>query len=215
MRHRMMFSMGTLFIGMAAWVASAQALPYLENYGRHESGTTAAMESRDNMDMKRMQLKRIHVKGTIERITEQVAWIRVKPNESYVVELGPRSWWDEHHYRLTEGERISVSGWNDPYMNSDMIFASRISGKGMSITLAENSGRPDWPTNWDFGKRWKPQYDVLEKWYSPDYRYETAAATSTEHAKTASMEHRHSKHMSKSMKKTESESHTNPSGATQ
>ena len=161
MRHRMTRLMSALLIGMMALTTAA--VPSAQASWR--SGRTEAVV------VGQKHLKRERIRGTVTRVSGQVAYVRVTPSRMVAVQLGPESYWDYYGYRMIPGQRVTVVGWYDPYDRGDWFFAGTISAPGFSLTLTNDVGAPIWVTEYEYPSGWYPTHDTYEIWYRPSYRF--------------------------------------------
>ena len=163
MRHRMTRRMSALLIGLFALTATSVPVA-MASWGTGNSRSEAVVVGQK-------KLKRERIRGTVTRVSGQIAYVRVAPSRVVAVQLGPASYWDYHGYRLVPGQRVTVMGWYDPYERSDWFFAGSLNAPGFSLTLTNDVGVPVWVTEYESSGGWYPTYDTYEVWYRPSYRF--------------------------------------------
>jgi hypothetical protein len=89
-------------------------------------------------------LQRIEIRGMVESVQDQEAYVRTDDGEEIRVQLGPQSYWDERGYYLSEGEYVRMEVWYDPYGYTDWYFAGQIWGSGFHFVLTNSYGVPYW-----------------------------------------------------------------------
>ncbi len=169
MRYRITLPIMVLLAGVLGFTATpASAFWIFGSWQRHDNDREVVQVSNHRRD-----LRRERVRGTVVRVSGQVAYIRTSPFRTVMVRLGPESYWEEHGYRLVPGERVSAYCWYDPDEQSDLFFAGSISGPGFSFSLTNDIGEPLWVTDdYEYVGGWYPTYRVYDVWYRPTYHYE-------------------------------------------
>jgi hypothetical protein len=90
-------------------------------------------------------LERAEIRGYVEAVENQVAYVQTDHGEQIAVQLGPESYWNAHHYDLPEGEYVTMEVWYDPTNRyTDWYFAGEIWGPGFDFVLTNDEGVPYW-----------------------------------------------------------------------
>ena len=90
-------------------------------------------------------LVRTEIRGYVDAVVGQEAYIITDDGQEIGVQLGPKSYWDEHSYYLPEGEYVTMDVWYDPYGEyTDWYFAGEIWGPGFHFALMNQYGVPYW-----------------------------------------------------------------------
>jgi hypothetical protein len=90
-------------------------------------------------------LERAEIRGYVESVQNQVAYVQTEGGDEVAVQLGPESYWNFHHYYLPEGDYVEMEVWYDPTDRyTDWYFAGEIWGPDFHVVLANNDGVPYW-----------------------------------------------------------------------
>ena len=114
--------------------------------------------------VKRQELSRTRIAGTIESIRGNQATIITENGEYVGVGLGPRKHWGRYDGQLREGARVTMDCWGDPYGRTDWYFAGSVWGPGFHFELTNDYGVPNW-VDYRYDDDWCPTYDTYADWY--------------------------------------------------
>jgi hypothetical protein len=90
-------------------------------------------------------LERTIIRGYVESVQNQVAYIQSYEGDEFAVQLGPESYWESHHYYLPEGAYVEMEVWYDPTdQYTDWYFAGEIWGPDFHFALTNDDGTPCW-----------------------------------------------------------------------
>ncbi|MFZ5432676.1 MAG: hypothetical protein ACOZB3_02780 [Calditrichota bacterium] len=123
MRFRMILPLSVLVVGLLGTGSSATAGTASESYN----------------------LERTEVRGYVEYIDDQVAYLKTDYGELIAVQLGPESYWNAHHYYLPAGEYVTMDVWYDPLdVYTEWYFVGEIWGPDFHYVFANHEGVPYW-----------------------------------------------------------------------
>jgi hypothetical protein len=89
-------------------------------------------------------LQRTEIRGVVEYVQDQEAYILTDDGDEIAVQLGEQSYWDRHDYHLRQGEYVRMYAWYDPYDHTEWYFAGEIWGPGFHYVLINGYGVPYW-----------------------------------------------------------------------
>ncbi|RPH93114.1 hypothetical protein EHM69_11140, partial [candidate division KSB1 bacterium] len=103
-------------------------------------------------------LKRVSVKGKVEKIEGQRAVVKTDDGKKVTVHLGPQKYWRDKGYRLPRGAQITVDGWGEVWDDDGgYMYAGGIHGDGFHFEFMDSEGYPYWASRDDWrDEGWYP-----------------------------------------------------------